>query len=320
MIKNRINKKTEDRRQKTEDRRQETEESGLLTNGYRLVFYSIFNINNMRTRNGLRVLVWVMVLVPLLKSNCQTTAVGARSVSLAGISAGLEDAWAVVNNPAGLARYEHFSIATSFEERFLMKELGYYGLAVPVPVSKGCLGISLLFSGYHSFIDQKVNLAYGRLFGENIMSGLCITYIFQDAGGEAKPVHQVSYDLGTIVILSKKVKLAFSTFNPFQLYYKSEDYATLPAIFKLGLSYHYSSSFIIHTELEKDLDYPPSLKIGMEYNFSEIFIIRGGIRGFPLAYSFGAAVIHKHFLFEFSSCYHQYLGFTPQVSFQFDFK
>jgi hypothetical protein len=274
----------------------------------------------MNTRNGLRVLVCVMVLVPWLHIDCQTTAIGARSYALGGISVILEDPWAIANNPAGLGRYDHVSMATSLEQRFLMKELGHYSLAATFPASRGCIGLSTMSSGYKSYVDQKISLGYGKLFGENILAGMSMVFVFQKAGGESRPVYQVSYELGTIVVLSKKVNLAFATFNPFQLYYKSKDFATLPAIFKLGLSYQYSTELYIYTECEKALDFPPTLKIGMEYIFREIFFIRGGIRLFPALWSFGAAVRHQRILFEFSSSYHQYLGFTPQVSLQFDFK
>ena len=262
----------------------------------------------------------VMVLVPGLDSTCQTTAVGARGVSMAGISAGLEDVWASENNPAGLARYSHVSLATSHEQRYMMKELGYYALAASIPAGSGCMGISTLFSGYRSFIHQKVNLSYGRLFGEHFLAGISLEYIFQTTGGESRPIHQVTYAIGTIVVLSEKVNLAFTTFNPFQLYYRSQDYATLPAIFKLGLSLQYSPSLIFFTECEKDLDLSPHLKIGIEYSIREIFFIRGGISMFPATWSFGAAARQRRFLFEFASTYHQYLGFTPQVSLQYDLK
>lgn len=262
----------------------------------------------------------LVLLLPLFQIKCQTTAVGARSASMAGISAVLEDVWAVANNPAGLGRYCHASLATSAEQRFLMKELGYYTIATAIPAGKGCLGFFAMFSGYRAFIDQKLNLAYGRQFGENILAGVSLVYVFQKAGDEACPIHQVSYELGTIIHLSKKVKLAFAAFNPFQLYYKSKTYATLPSIFKLGLSVEYSPSLIIYTECEKDLDLSPILKIGIEYIIRDVLFVRGGIRIFPASYAFGAGFRHNHFLLEFSSVYHQYLGFTPQGSLQYDFK
>lgn len=265
-------------------------------------------------------MICMVVMLPWGKTIGQTTAVGARSVSLAGISAGLEDALAVFNNPAGIASYKHFSVATSFEQRFLLKETGQYGLAVTMPVKNGCVGVSSLFSGYRSFIDQKFSLGYGRSFGRHFLAGLSLVYVFQKAGGETRPIHQVSYEIGTIALLSEKLNLAFTAFNPFQIYFKSGDYATLPSIFKLGLSYKYNPELIIHTELEKNLDFPALLKIGMEYSIRNIFTLRGGICGFPVSYSFGTAIRYDRLLIELASAYHQYLGFTPHLTLQFDVK
>jgi hypothetical protein len=262
----------------------------------------------------------VLMLVPLQKAMCQITSAGARSCALAGISAGLEDVWAAANNPAGLARYDHVSLATSLEQRYLMKELGYYGIAASVPAGNGCLGLFTQFSGYQSFIEQKVSLAYGRLFGEHLLAGINLVYVYQKAGTETQSVHLVSYGLGTTIILSKKLSLAVSAFNPFQLYYRSENYASLPSFFKLGLTYQYSASLIIYSECDKDLELPLEFKLGTEYIFRGIFFIRCGISLFPVSWSFGAAVRHQRYLFEFSTRYHQYLGFTPSVSLQIDIK
>jgi hypothetical protein len=266
------------------------------------------------------VLAGILLLAPGFSTRGQTTAVGARSASMAGMVAGLEDAWAVNNNPAGLARFNHFSLATTFEQKFLMKELGCYGVAATFPSKNGCLGLLAIFSGYQSFIDQKFSLGYGRLFGKNLLTGISLVYVFRKAGDQSKPVHQVSYELGTIVLISEKFKLAFVTFNPFQLYFKSEEYASLPSIFTLGLSYQYNSSLAFHTQIEKDLDLPLAYKIGMEYFFNKYFIIRGGIRGFPFSWSFGTAIRSNSFLIEFASSYHQFLGFTPNVTLQYNIK
>lgn len=274
----------------------------------------------MSTKFNLRVRVLLLMLIMVVNANCQTTAVGARSGSLAGISSVGEDAWAVANNPAGLGGYNHLSLATSAEQRFLVKELGYYAIAAIVPSGKGCLGLFGIFSGYKSFKDQKLGLSYGRKFGDRVLCGTSLVYIYQKGGDDALPIHQVSYELGTILSLSKKVKLAFAAFNPFQLYYKNKPYASLPSIFKLGLSVEYAPSLSIYAECEKDLDFSPLFKIGTEYIFRDIFFIRGGIKLFPSSYSFGAGFRYESLLMEFSSAYHQYLGFTPLISLQYDLK
>jgi len=189
-----------------------------------------------------------------------------------------------------------------------------------MPLEKGSLGISALFSGYQSFIDQKISIAYGRSFGGQVLAGLSLVYVYQKAGDGAGPVHQVSYKLGTIVLLSERFHLSFSTFNPFQLYLKSEHYATLPSVFTLGLSYQYNQSLILYSELKKDLDFPVEYKIGMEYSFQEVFVLRGGISMFPSSYSFGAGMRYQRLLIELASSYNQYLGFTPSVTFQYDIR
>jgi hypothetical protein len=211
-------------------------------------------------------------------------------------------------------------VATSLEQRFLMKELGFYTVAATLPAGAGCMGLSAQFSGYGSYSDQKYNLGYGRLFGEHFLAGISLAYVFQTTGGETRPMHQVSYGIGTVIILSDKVNLAFNSFNPFQLYFRNSDYANLPSVFRICLSWQYSSDLLLLTECEKDLDLPPQWKAGIEYRAGDIFFIRGGIRLFPLSLAFGTAMRHQRFLFEFASCYHQVLGFTPQVSLQYDFK
>jgi len=261
-----------------------------------------------------------MVLVSCVKNYCQTTAVGARSVSLSGVSVCLEDVWATANNPAGLGRYRHISLASSLEQRYLLKELGYYGVVLSMPTANGSFGLFSRFFGYEKFIDQEVNLAYGRLFGESFLCGLSLVYIIQKAADGSKALHQLSYQLGTIVDLSDKVKLGFTAFNPLQLYFKSAYYVTLPTILKLGMTFQYAPSLIFYVETEKDLDFSPILKLGMEYLFREVFVIRGGIKMFPAAGSFGVSFRHQSMLYEISTTYHQYLGFTPQLSLQYDFK
>ena len=130
----------------------------------------------------------------------------------------------------------------------------------------------------------------------------------------------VSYQIGTNIRLSAKTSLAFNAFNPFQLFLKNHEYANLASVFKLGFSYQYSSSLIIYSEAEKDLYYPPCLKLAGEYVYRERFYIRGGIRLYPISWAFGAAFRQNRLLFEFASSYHQYLGFSPVITLQYDIK
>ena len=158
-----------------------------------------------------------MMLIPYLTVTGQVTAVGARSVSLAGVSAGLEDAWAVVNNPAGLAHYDAVSLATNLEQRYLMKQLGYYALAATIPFNGGCLGIFTQYSGYQTYIDQRLNFAIGMPFGENFSAGLSLAYIFQKAWNEAVTIHMVSYQISTNIRLSARTSMDLNAINKYNI-------------------------------------------------------------------------------------------------------
>jgi hypothetical protein len=261
-----------------------------------------------------------MMLISYFTVTGQVTTVGARSVSLAGVSAGLEDAWAVENNPAGLGNYKQVSLATNLEQRYLVKGFGYYALAATVPVNRGSIGLFTHYSGYQTYIDQKLVLAFGMPFGENFTAGLSLAYIFQKAGKEDDPIHMVSYQLGANIRLAARSVLSFTAFNPCQLYFKNQEYASLASVFRIGYSYQYTSSLILYSEAEKDLYYPPCLKLGTEYIFSEKFYIRGGIRIYPVSWAFGAAFRQNRLLIECASSYHQYLGFSPVFTLQYDVK
>ncbi len=266
---------------------------------------------------------FVMVYICLLRVlsvSGQVPAVGAESVSMAGISAVLENTWSVVNNPAGLSRLEQPAIAMGTEEKFMMKELGQYSLAAVIPVKAGGLGLSAIFSGYSLSLNQALRLGYGRIFGRHLLAGTSLVYAFSKAGNEGSSIHTLSFSIGTIVILNDKVVLGFSTYNPFQYYYRSRQYSTLPSVYKIGFIYWYNSSFKLLAEIDKEIDLPVAVKAGAEYAFGEIFILRAGMGGLPLSYAFGAAARHRQLLFEIAASSHQYLGFSPCVSIRYTFK
>jgi hypothetical protein len=247
----------------------------------------------------------------------QTTVPGAESAALGGISVVLENPWSAAGNPAGLAGFEHLTVNTSLEQRYLMKELGNYAFGISLPAWKGTVGICAAYQGYQAFSNATIIMAYGMRFGDVLSAGAGLCYIRSKAGNENPALHQVSYSLGTAVILSEKIKVAFSAFNPFNLYYKSSSYATLPAVFRIGMAYKPSQTLAILAEMEKTLDYPVIFRIGCQYNVQEKFYINGGLRMFPASFTLGAGFRLERLLIELASAYHQYLGFTPGTSIQY---
>lgn len=250
-------------------------------------------------------------------ANGQCRVPGSESAALAGISVVLENPWAAAGNPAGLAGYGKLSVGTGLEQLFLLKGLGNYALVVTIPSDNGTFGTCMEYEGYKTFSKETFILSYGRKFNQSFSAGAGLFYILQKAGDRYKSLHQVSYSLGFKYDISDKFCVAFSAFNPFNIYYKSASYASLPAVFKLGLGYRPSSSLALMTEMEKDLDYPVAVRIGCEFNAGDRFFIRGGLKFLPAEFSLGAGFLLNRLLIGIAAAYHQYLGCTPVTSLQY---
>ena len=192
-----------------------------------------------------------------------------------------------------------------------------YAFALSLPAWKGTMGTCIEFFGYQGFTRLLAVLGYGMKFSNAFRAGIGLFYVYQHAGNESPSVHQVSFSMGTAVIISDRLTLAFSAFNPFNLYFKSAAYSSLPAVFRLGMAYRPSGSFAILAEIEKSLDYPMIWKIGCTCNAGDKFYVSGGIRLFPACFSLGAGYRVRKLMIGLASSYHQYLGFTPSTSIQY---
>lgn len=262
----------------------------------------------------------VVLLAVMVPGGLSGQGGGAKTAGMAGIAVLDNGQWAARTNPSGLAGNSHACIGMDAERRFLLKELSYYLLGAAIPAMKGSFGVSLGSTTCRQWISQQIDLGYGRPFGDHFYAGLALVYIHQKPGDYATHSHLASYRLGFTYLAGESLSLAFSTFNPFQLYFRNLSYATLPSAFHFGAAYRPVQSISLLAEVEKTGDLPPVFKAGFELNQREAFFIRGGIRFFPVGFSFGAGYRMKRYAFDIASSYHRYLGFTPQISLQYDFR
>lgn len=249
----------------------------------------------------------------------QDLPVGAQSAGMAGITVMVDGIWSVMNNPAGLAGLDRPAAGTGAEQRYVLKETGVYALGAAMPVLGGGLGLGLTFEGYHLYRSQRLALAFGRHFGPGLAAGISLSYYHARPGNDYPATHRVGYAAGIVVKLSARIEAGFFAMNPFRFYYRSAPYVTLPSVIRAGLLYHYSSNLRLHAELEKDSELPPSFRAGCELAFRERFFIRSGFRLMPVEYAFGAGFRNRGLMIDISSAYHQYLGFTPGITIQYEF-
>ena len=104
--------------------------------------------------------------------------IGARSAGLANASVTLNDVWSAHHNQAGLGWIKKATAGVSYENRFLVPELGLSGavLALPLSGNKGTFGLSVRKFGYSQYNESKIGLGFGRSFGEHLSIGMQLNY------------------------------------------------------------------------------------------------------------------------------------------------
>jgi len=130
----------------------------------------------------------------------------------------------------------------------------------------------------------------------------------------------VGFEMGIQYLISPDFTLGAHVQNPYQTGFHtlSGDYQ-YPCIIGFGVAYQFSETFLVSSEVEYDFSSYLIFKTGMEYAWLEKFFIRGGFSLKPYLLTFGFGFKLNKVSIDLSGSYHQYLGYSPAVSFQYRF-
>jgi hypothetical protein len=263
-------------------------------------------------------LLCLMLLLPWsLAASNEPRAGGARSLALSSSSLTLSDPYSVLNNQATMAFLEEISFSLYAEQRFLQSELGYYAGGFTLPTKSGVFGLAINYSGFDLYNEQKIGLAYGRLFSKNIAGGIQIDYLSTSVS-EYGTSGAFTFEAGLFIRMTGQLAAAAHVYNPIAVNSGFED-EKIPTLFRLGLTYEPGEKILLLAEAEKDIDRPARIKAAIEYRLADMLHLRGGAATNPSQYSFGVGVNVQHLRIDIASSYHQVLGFTPGLSVNYVF-
>ena len=241
--------------------------------------------------------------------------IGARSAAIGNASVTLIDFWAVHNNQAGMAYYKKIAVGAYYENRFLLKETGLKCVSVVIPVKKaGVFGLNISNFGFNLYSESKIGLAYAMAFGERILAGVQLDYIYTHIGENYGNKSLLTFEVGMRARIIKNLVIAVHVFNPANLRLSSNNRERIPLIYKIGLSYSFAEKALLATEVEKDMNFKPVFKGGFEYKVAKPVYLRIGIATNPTTYSFGVGFEYHKFKLDISASRHAILGFSPQAS------
>lgn len=244
---------------------------------------------------------------------------GGRAAGMGLSSAAVSDFWSVNNNQAGMAFYDKTAAGIYFENRFLIKEMGYQTGAFIFKTKYGMLGATVDYSGDANYNSTKAGLAYALKFGKNFSAGIQLDYIATKLGESYGKRGNVTFDAGIMIKVTKQLTFGVHTFNPMHVQLSEYNNEKIPTILNAGFSFTFSDKLLLTAEAYKNSEFPMELRTGAEYKLGNIAYARLGLSTNPARYTFGFGILIKNLTFDLSSSVHSQLGYSPQVSMQYAF-
>ncbi len=244
---------------------------------------------------------------------------GSCSAAMGKTSATAIDVWSVSNNQAGMAFAQNASVGFYYENRFLLKELGYSSLAFTLPTLQGSFGATLTHSGDVNFSQMQAGFAYAKSFGKRFATGLKFDYLQTKLAENYGKHANLTFEAGILAKISNNLWLGAHAFNPVRVRLSDYNNERIPTLVNLGVSYIFSEKLLFNAEVVKDSERPADFRFGAEYQFIKFGYVRAGLTTESFSYTFGFGFLLDRFSFDLSSAVDQMLGVSPQVSLQYHF-
>ncbi|MBL7860996.1 MAG: hypothetical protein JNJ65_07520 [Cyclobacteriaceae bacterium] len=242
-----------------------------------------------------------------------STLMGARAAGMGFASSGLADVWSLFNNPGALGTQSTLSAAAAYEVRMQLSNANRMAFAVNVPMRWGVASLGVFKFGDHLYSEQLISGGYGNKFGIASL-GIKVNYIQYRAEG-FQTMGSVSLDFGGLVELSEQFYVGAYIFNINQAKINSDGSSeNLPTRLTAGITYKPTTSILITTELDKDIDYKPIWRTGMEYSFREKFYARTGFNLYPQSGFVGMGARRKKLQADYAVQFNAITGISHQAS------
>lgn len=219
------------------------------------------------------------------------------------------DVFSFVNNQAALARTTFIAAGVYGEKRFLLEETGLYTAAVAIPSKLGNIGISLKYSGFKSFNESEIGVAYARDLGPKVDIGIQFNYYGYRVPAYMN-VNTVNFEVGAMIHLTNQLNLGLHVYNPIGGHLSKAD-EKLSAAYKMGLGYDASEIFFVSAEVIKEEDQPVNVNAGVQYRFAKQLFARAGISSASSSPYCGVGISWSNLRIDISGSYHPQLGWSP---------
>lgn len=230
----------------------------------------------------------------------------------------LQDVWALQQNSAGAASIEHAIFALGYEQHYLNPELSTQSAVLGLPVKKHVLGISLQRYGITEYLEQTAGLALSRSFSTALSISLALKY-HQVSIPVYGSGHAISVEAGMQYNLNNRIRLGSYIYNPGRSRIAELSGSNIFSGISVGLAYLVSDKVLFISDVDKMIDFGMNIRMGIEYQIIGWFYLRGGLSANPFLQTGGFGLKHKKFSLDAAISSHPRLGYSPNLSFNYEF-
>jgi hypothetical protein len=264
--------------------------------------------------------VWFVILSLCVHAQAVNSG-SARAIAMSEADITGISGWAGLDNPAGLGEYDSYSLNISYQNRYMLPELGTQLICGTIPTAGGTFSPILSYFGSDAYNETRIGLAYGLALNTWLNAGIRLGYHRVDIEATMHQASAVTGDLALIAKPSDGVAIGAFLINPTRTRYNDLSGNLLPGALQLGISYSDESRFCIATSVNWDDFHKVDWKLGSEYEFCKLLRIRAGIR-LPerLSYSFGVGMTFGTLCFDLGFEQHPFLGLSSAMALSYKIK
>ncbi len=248
------------------------------------------------------------------------TRIGAPNEAMGNATSTTSNLWSAWHNPAGVSSLRQLSAAISYSTVQNIEGFNTVALAAVLPIKVGAFGLGVSRFGDGLFNQQQVNLSYGNRFGITDLGIRLSYYQYHFEGFGSKGVPVISF--GGITTITDQFLIGAYIENLNQAKISDFQDERIPTIMQVGISYRPLESVAINVDVQKDIDFKASVLVGLSYAVIDNLTIRSGFNTSPSRQFFGLDFIPNNIkgILSYSLSHQQILGYSHQVSIQYDFK
>ena len=262
---------------------------------------------------------WILCVPVVLMGSNPWRPSGARQAGLGGASVGVSDVWSASNNQAGMAFFQLPAVGAYFTNAYFLENLSTKAIAATMPFKKGAFGITANYFGYINHNEINAGLSYAQRFGNALSAAVQLDYLHLGQGGfdDLPNKNAVSFELSLMGAITKNFSVGAHVFNPVGAKYN--EYATIPACYRLGLGWFPVKEVLVVAEMEMQTDEKANIKCGVEYNPLKIISLRTGFSSYPQLWDFGIGLNLNDFTIDLTPTWDMTLGWSTHVSLSYQF-